>query len=285
MEFRHKPFINRNEGKKSFFSDVSRFKNLRWGTVLLIAASLFLLNLTPLSGGIKDFFYSLSAPLQEYLWAKGSVFSGFFETFSRTEEIKKENESLRKENEILLGEKMALGACKEENVSLRQALGLGLQEDFSLISANPIAKDVFADFIVLNKGSADGMVFDAPVVTEEKVLVGKVIEVYEHSSRVQLLTAKGNSFDVEIMDRDTYGLAEGQGNFKLMLKLVPRDREIGGGDRVFTSLLGGNFPQGLLVGEVKGVKKADVTSFQEADIIPAFDINSLEHLFIITDFR
>jgi len=251
----------------------------------LVVASLFLLNLTPLSGGIKNFFHSLSAPLQEYLWVKGSALSGFFEIFSRVEEVKKENESLRKENENLLVEKMALGECKEENVSLRRALGLELQKDFVLLSANPIAKDVFADFIVVNKGSADGMVFDAPVVTDEKVLVGRVIEVYEHSSRIQLTTAKGNSFDVEIMDRDTYGLAEGQGNFNLMLKLVPRDKEIAEGDRVFTSLLGGNFPQGLLVGEVKGVKKADVTSFQEADITPAFNINFLENLFIITNFR
>ncbi len=286
MEFRSKkPFINKDEGMKSFLSGVSRFKSLRWGTVLLIVVSLFLLNLTPLSGGIKDFLYSLSAPLQERLWGTGSALSGFFEIFYRVEEVEKENEALRKENENLLSEKMQLERYGQENVSLRRALDLELQKDFTLISANPTGKDIFSDYLIINKGSADGMVFDAPVITEEKVLVGKVVEVYEHSARVQLLTAKGSSFDVDILDGETYGLAEGQGNFQLLLKLVPRDKEIGGGDKVFTSLLGGNFPQGLLVGEIRDIKKADVTSFQEADIIPAFEVNSLQYLFIITNFR
>ncbi|PIQ07422.1 MAG: rod shape-determining protein MreC, partial [Candidatus Nealsonbacteria bacterium CG18_big_fil_WC_8_21_14_2_50_37_10] len=57
--------------------------------------------------------------------------------------------------------------------------------------------------------------------------------------------------------------------------------EIKEGDLVVTTALGGIFPSGLLVGELGKVFRSDVEAFQQAEILPTFDINELETLFIL----
>jgi len=167
---------------------------------------------------------------------------------------------------------------------LRTALNLSLQEEFKLIISQVIGKEIAGDYLIIDKGSEDGVVFGFPVITQQKSLVGKVTQVYESTSKIQLLTSKDNSFDVEIFEKEIYGLAKGKGNFNLLLELIPREKEINLTDKIITTALGGNFPKGLLVGEIKKVKKSDVASFQEAEIQPAFDIREIDYLFLITNF-
>ena len=53
---------------------------------------------------------------------------------------------------------------------------------------------------------------------------------------------------------------------------------------VFTTVLTGIFPKGLLVGEIGEVKKTDLSAFQEAEIDPYFKRNLSEILFVIKNF-
>jgi rod shape-determining protein MreC len=47
-----------------------------------------------------------------------------------------------------------------------------------------------------------------------------------------------------------------------------------------TSILGGIFPPGLVVGQLSDVNKNDVGSFQTARILPAFDIVRDQQVFV-----
>ena len=254
---------------------------LKVGITILVILSVFFLNSSSFSGNIRSFFYSLSTSSQEWLWEKGDNVSDFWVSVFKTEVIKKENERLILENQALVIENINLEYLKEENEVLKTAFDIKLQEEFKLEISQVIAKEISRDYLIINKGSKDGIRFGFPVITEEKVLVGKIIEVYENTSRVQLSTAKDNSFDVEVLERDIYGLVEGEGNLTFSLGLISKEKEINIADKVITSVLGGNFPKGLLVGEVQRVNSSDVASFQEAELNPSFNIKELNYLFII----
>jgi len=254
---------------------------LKVGITIFVILSVFFLNSSSFSGNIRSFFYSLSTSSQEWLWEKGDNVSDFWVSVFKTEVIKKENERLILENQALVIENINLEYLKEENEVLKTAFDIKLQEEFKLEISQVIAKEISRDYLIINKGSKDGIRFGFPVITEEKVLVGKIIEVYENTSRVQLSTAKDNSFDVEVLERDIYGLVEGEGNLTFSLGLISKEKEINIADKVITSVLGGNFPKGLLVGEVQRVNSSDVASFQEAELNPSFNIKELNYLFII----
>ena len=78
-------------------------------------------------------------------------------------------------------------------------------------------------------------------------------------------------------------MVKGKGGFEVSFDLVPKDKEISEGDLIVTSALGGVFPQGFLVGEIKGVRKSDVEQFQTAEIKPGFNLENLDYLFVITN--
>ena len=161
---------------------------------------------------------------------------------------------------------------------------LGLQEEFKLEICQVIGKDISSDTILINEGFKDGLTKDLPVITQQKILVGRISEVYKNFSKVQLITQKDTSFDAKILDTEISGLIKGEGNLRLFLDLIPPEKEIKKGDVVITTVLGGIFPRGLLVGEIEKVIKSDIEPWQQAKVKPAFNIEGLETLFIITEF-
>jgi len=252
-------------------------------SVLVIFLFVFL-NLGPISSKVKNFFYLISEPAQKWLWQKGNNLSNFFETISEIKSLKKESDNLKLKIKTLESENLVLIELKKENEILRKALEIGLKKDFKLVFAQVIGKDVSQDSILIDQGSKDGVRVGLPVITQQKTLVGKISQVYENFSKVQLLSNKESSFDAKISEKEIYGIVKGKGNFKFYFDLIPKDQELKEGDFLVTSALGGVFPPGLLIGEIKEVKKSDVELFQKAEIKPAFDITELKFLFVITEW-
>ena len=252
-------------------------------SVLVIFLFVFL-NLEPISPRVKNFFYLVSEPAQKWLWQKGNHLSNFFKTISGIKSLKKELEDEKLKNKTLMSENLALIELKKENEILRKALEIGFKKDFKFIFVQVIGKDVSQDSILIDQGSKDGIKVGLPVITQQKTLVGKISQVYENFSKVMLISNKESSFDAKISDTEIYGIVKGKGNFELYFDLAPKDQEIKEGDFLVTSALGGVFPPGLLIGEVKEVKNSDVELFQKAEIKPAFDIKELEFLFVITEW-
>jgi rod shape-determining protein MreC len=55
------------------------------------------------------------------------------------------------------------------------------------------------------------------------------------------------------------------------------------GDAVVTSGLAGNFPKGLMVGEIKKVDKKGHGVFQYAELVPSVDLTKLEEVFVVME--
>lgn len=248
---------------------------------ILILTIVIVLNL--FENKVKNFFYSISFPFQNFFWQSGKKISNFFEGISQFKNLKKENESLKSKIQELLAQNASLLELKKENESLRNALNIGLEKEFKLILVKVIGKDISQDFLLINKGAKDGIFTELPVITQEKVLVGKITKVYENFSKVMLITDKNSSFSAKVSDSDPeiFGIAKGKGNLKVSFEMVPQEKEIKEGDILVTSVLGGVFPPGILVGKLENIKKSDLKPFQEADIIPFFNEKELDFLFII----
>lgn len=272
-------FSNKNQSKNRFFRKLwlDKILIIIFGILIILAFNFF-------QKEIKTFFYTISSPIQKSLWQTGDVISDFFGGMVKTKDQNKENEELRLKIQELSGEKAELKDLEQENEILREALRIGLQKDFKLSLAEVISKDISQDFVLINKGSRDGILKDMPAITQQKVLCGKVSEVYEKFSRVMLLSDKKNSFDVKIMDKEIYGLIEGEGNLRLFLDFIPQGEDLREGDLVVTTQLSKIFPKGLLVGQVKEVLKGDIESFQQAEIESTFKIKDGQILFIILDY-
>jgi len=234
---------------------------------------------------IKSFFYSFSAPIQKVFWQIGERSSNFLSAVLRARDLKSEKDDLEFKNQKLMIQLAELDKLEEENKSLRQALDLGLEKDFKLAFARIISKDISQDFILIDKGKKDGILENMPVITEQKVLIGRISETYEKFSKIMLISNKQSSFDAKILNQEECsGVIKGLGNFNLLLDLISLENEVYPGDVIVTSYLGGIFPDNLLVGEVKKIRKTDIESFKQADIEPIFDISKSKNVFVILEF-
>lgn len=253
-------------------------------TVFLVIAFFVVVNLTPAAKEIKNFFYFISSPIQKVIWGGGRYFSDLFEMVFDMRDLKQKNETLELQLQELLSENTQIAKLEKENETLREALGIGLEEEFELEMTEVIGKDISQDFLLINKGQRDGLTEDLPVITQQKVLVGKIAQVYKDFSKVALISNQEISFNVEIQEKELEGVMRGRGNLKLFLELVPKEKEIKEGDLLITTSLGRIFPEGLLVGHITKVESSDIEPFQMARVNPIFEIGKVEILFVITSF-
>lgn len=176
-----------------------------------------------------------------------------------------------------------------ENASLRELLDTGYTllevntQNAVVILRNP---GVLHNFILVNKGNADGVVPDMAVLSREGYLVGHVSEVYEHSARVLLMNPQNQSGNASA---SVEGVEGADGLFRgfdsstgeLVMTLVPRDLEIEPGSRVVTNGLGGVVPPGLLVGYVERSQMASDALTQTLYLRSGADFNQLDFVILV----
>lgn len=252
---------------------------------VLLVVFLVILNLADTQlKGIKNFFYLISSPVQKTFWQAGENVSDFFAGILESQTIKEENKKIYFKNQALLAENLLLKELKKENETLRIALNLELAKDFQLKLAKVVSKDVAQDSILIDKGAKDGILKGAPVITAEKTILGRIGQIYDNFSEVVLISNKESTFDAKITEKDIFGVIKGKGSGEIYFDLIPKEEEISEGDLVVTSALGGIFPEGLLVGQIKKVEKSDLEIWQRAEIASSFQLKNLAELFIITEF-
>ena len=239
---------------------------------------LFLLSLNLISSQVREVATSISSSAQSSLWRAGNAVS----TFLGGGSLRIENETLIQENLALLGEVIALQDVKRENEELRQVLDLGLAEEFDMVTGEIIGKNLGQDIITIRGGQDKGIQKGMPVITSEKVAVGRVIESFGAFARVQLISAKESRLDARIDKTEITGVVRGQGGQKLVLDLILQEDEFHVGDVVVTSNLGEVFPENLLIGNVEKIVKTGADPFQKANVKPFFNLKSAELVFVIT---
>lgn len=156
----------------------------------------------------------------------------------------------------------------------------------TFIAAAVIGRDPspFLHFVIINRGSNDGILRGMPVVTDQG-LVGRVDAVIADAARIQLITDPASNVNVRLQNAGTEASLIGSVTGDLTLDLIPHDVTVQAGDLALTSGLGGGYPPDLIVGQVVNVRSRDFDLFQQATVQAVVDFNRLEIVLIIVNFR
>jgi rod shape-determining protein MreC len=142
----------------------------------------------------------------------------------------------------------------------------------------------FLHYIVINRGSDDGLRTGMPVITDQG-LVGKIAAVIAGAARIQLITDPNSSVNVRLQSTGEEAVLIGSLTSDLSLEMIPQSANVQTGDLVVTSGLGGNFPPNLVIGQLTTVRKRDFDLFQSATLQPAVDFSELEIVLVIINFQ
>ncbi|MCL4274203.1 MAG: rod shape-determining protein MreC [Anaerolineales bacterium] len=153
-------------------------------------------------------------------------------------------------------------------------------------AASVIGRDPspFLHYIIINRGSNEGIRRGMPVVTNQG-LVGRIDAVIADAARVQLITDPGSAVNVNLQNADTSAMLLGSVTGDITLDMISQNVLVEPGDLILTSGLGGGFPSDLVLGQVVTIRTLEFELFQQATVQPAVDFSRLEIVLVITNFR
>ncbi len=235
---------------------------------------------------VKKAILEVFAPVQSWAGGLAAGVRGGIADLQAVSRLRAENESLRAKAEAYDATLHRLKELEIENERLRALLGFAAAVDYQYVVADVIARnaDNWFSRVVLDRGSADGLAVNMPVVTSQG-LVGRVIEVSANVSVVQLLTDRESGAGALIQTSRDAGIVSGQGSQSPLLEMMLFERaaRVNVGDAVVTSGYGEIYPPGLYVGQVVEVTKDSYGLLKYAHVKPGVEFGRLEEVLVITN--
>ena len=208
-----------------------------------------------------------------------TVLDGVSDNLVDTNKLQIENKALKDQLREKNADLLLLDQLKVENQRLRLLLNSPLRiDEYKKIAEVLTAEtDIYRQQVVINQGEKDGAYIGQPVI-DEKGVVGQIIAVGEHTSRVLLITDIAHSIPVQVLRNDVRMIASGTGhNDELVLDNVPRSVDIEKGDLLVTSGLGGRFLEGYPVAIVESVSRDGQNYFATVTAKPLAFIDKLRY--------
>lgn len=160
----------------------------------------------------------------------------------------------RIENARILELQERLGELESENQRLKKLLGYIDTQKQKGILARIVGRsaDHWWQQVTLSRGSQDG-IKPGFVVMGTGGLVGRIVAVTPHSSRVLLISDPSSRVGVTISRSRHMGYVVGQGSTRAVMQFFDKVPDVHRGDIVVTSSVSSLFPAGLPVGRVESV--------------------------------
>jgi len=256
--------------------------------VLLLLFALVLMSLrTKQRKGVELFdalLMEISFPFQKAATLVIKTVQGTFQHYVFLVNLERENRMLKEKIAQLQEENHRMNEIKLANERLRQLLQFREKNSPSMIGAEVIGRDPSFWFksVMIDKGERDGVKKGMAVISPRGV-IGQVLKIAPHYATVLLITDYNSAVDCVVERSRAKAIVEGKGENRCQLKYLLRAEEVAVGDVVVTSGLGGNFPKGLMVGEVKKVDKKGHGVFQYAELVPSVDMTRLEEVFVVME--
>jgi len=211
--------------------------------------------------------------------------SGFLKGVKTLQELEAENKTLSVSNKELRAANQTLRDLEEENNRLRMALQYRERAVLRLVPARVIARDTSSwwNTIKIDRGSADGLKVDQPVLTESG-LVGKTIVVAEHAATVLLISDENCKVSAFVEGSPERGIVSGErassmSQPELCMIMLSRDANLQPGQKVYSSGVGGVYPAGIFIGAIKEFRVRELDGY--ATLLPAVDLTTLEDVFVV----
>lgn len=228
------------------------------------------------------------AVTQSIIGAPVNFVANVFSSITGSFTAQSENEDLKDQLDMLPQMQADIDRLEEENEKLRDALEVSSKREYEAINSRVISRssDQWLDNFTIDKGESDGISEGMAVMTPEG-LIGTVSRANGNSSLVEMVTTSTsqNNLSVEIRHdgEDVFGSINSYDNERglLVVDNIRNDSEIESGDQVFTSGLVGDFPEGLIVGEVVEVENDEYGLNQNAYIQLESDPEDVDVVFVL----
>ncbi|HUY80971.1 MAG TPA: rod shape-determining protein MreC [Acidobacteriaceae bacterium] len=214
------------------------------------------------------------------LWAR-SLWTGYIDLIH----VRKQNAALRQQILRLRIEQAGLAQDAAQGQRLEHLLDFKQHYIYKTLPAQIIGTSGTDQSRVLyiDQGSHDGLKQDMPVITADGI-VGKIKDVFPHTSQVLLITDPTSGVGVVLQTTRTRGILKGRAYGQLQVVDVSPDSRIKPGETILTS--GGDqiFPRGLPVGTVERIVP-DPQHDPLVDILvhPAAHLAALEEVLVVTN--
>lgn len=256
--------------------------------ILLLLSALVLMSLRAKQRKGVEFVDALlmeiCSPFQKAATLVIGTVEGTFQHYVFLINLEKENRMLKQKIAELQEKNHQMKEMKLANERLRKLLQFREKNYASMVGAEVIGQDPSSWFksVTIDKGERDGVQKGMAVISPTGV-IGQVLKTAPHYAIVLLITDYNSAIDSIVERTRAKAIVEGKGGNRCQLKYLLRAEEVAVGDIVVTSGLGGNFPKGLMVGEIKKVDKKGYGVFQFAELVPSVDLTQLEEVFVIME--
>ena len=197
------------------------------------------------------------------------------------------NENRRQKDELLIlkAQNQRLIGLESENARLRSLLGSSrtLRGKRVIAEVLNIDSSLFANELLLNKGSLDDVFVGQPVVDAEGIM-GQVVEVSTSTSRMILLNDQKHAIPVRVDRNGVRAIAQGNGR-TLYLRHLPNTIDIEEGDMLLSSGLGQKFPAGYPGAKVISVIRQSAQPYAEILAEPTANINRANHVLLLWPYH
>lgn len=231
-----------------FFGFLAVIAGIIFGLILLAVSLISPTAFERIRGVALDITASIAAPLDQV----GSTVEGVFTGAGNYWDAARQNGSLKAERTKMLQRMIEAKAILQENKQLKAALGLREATE-GAVAAGRIVGSSFSSprrFAIFSAGSSDGVMIGMPVRAASG-LVGRVIDIGSHSSRILLISDKASIVPSRLMRGGQPVIAQGRGDGTLdILPLEVGRNPFKRGDLIVTSGTGGLYPPLVPVAKV-----------------------------------
>jgi len=258
-------------------------------TIAISLAAIGILALA-LSGTFTTISRWVTKPLTAVqTWVSNQYFGveTFLTASQDIQEVRQQNTELEAENARMQAQIVDLQQQLVEFKILSALLEFArANPEHQYLGASVIGRDPspFLNYIIINRGSDDGLRRGMPVVTQNG-LAGRVVQVTASGARVSLITDPATRINVRIEPSRSAGVLSGTITGDITLEQIPQDADVQPGNLILTSGLGGTYPSNIIVGQVTSVRSRENALFQSASVQPVTDFTDLSIVLIITNFE
>lgn len=253
--------------------------------LILVLALLFIMMAVQVrAGGASDtetLLLRIASPVIRLSSGITGSLTGVWDGYVALRGLREDNKGLEAELTRLRLELHELEEARLQNSRLRSLLelqeGIGAPSLAATVVGNRAAG--LSRTILINRGSADGVAPNMPVVAPDGI-VGRVWSVTPHVSKVQLITDGDAGTAVLVQRTRVQGILLGRGADLCSMEYVSRLDDVQKGDLIVTNGLDGIYPKGLPIGPVYRIAQGQGI-LRRITVEPRVKFNRLEEVLVL----
>jgi len=262
-------------------------RSLQLIALSLVAIGILVLAFSGVFTSLSRLIVSPLTSIQTWVSLQFQGVETFISASQDIRDIRQQNTALEAENARMQAQIVELQQQLVEYEILSALLEFArANPDHQYIGAAVIGRDPspFLNYIIINRGSDDGLKRGMPVVTQNG-LAGRIVQVTATGARVSLITDPASRINVRVEPSRSAAVLTGSVTGDISLEQIPQDADVNPGNLILTSGLGGNYPPNIIVGQITSVRSFENALFQSASVQPVSDFSDLSIVLVIINFE